>query len=169
MFNALQAKNKLGFIDGRLEKPAETAEEYGAWKICNATVIAWIFNSFDTSLHASVAYAGSWKGGAAATITEEQVQQIQQLLAMLGQNNKSTLEQVSGMSFNLALGGSNWILDTGATRHITGNDQTTRKVIGVAKLLGELYYFGCVAAHSTLASFEGQDLEKWHMHLGHPS
>ncbi|PKI41899.1 hypothetical protein CRG98_037726 [Punica granatum] len=109
MLNALQAKNKLVFIDGTLQKLAETAEEFGACKICNAIVVAWIFNSLDTSLHASVAYASEAK------------------------------------------------------------DQTTKKVIGVAKKLGGLYCFECVAAHSALACFEGQNFEKWHKHLGHPS
>ncbi|PKI38315.1 hypothetical protein CRG98_041295 [Punica granatum] len=49
------------------------------------------------------------------------------------------------------------------------HDQTTRKVIGVAKQLGGLYCFGCVATHSALASFEEQNFEKWHKRLGHPS
>nr|CAD1822688.1 unnamed protein product [Ananas comosus var. bracteatus] len=57
MKNALQAKNKLGFVDGTLKKPDTSAPEASHWTICNSMVIAWIFNSLDKSLQGSVAYA----------------------------------------------------------------------------------------------------------------
>ncbi|PKI64418.1 hypothetical protein CRG98_015203 [Punica granatum] len=59
MKNALMAKNKFGFIDATIAKPAETSADYARWVVCNSTLIGWIFNSLDASLQASVAYTES--------------------------------------------------------------------------------------------------------------
>ena len=42
---ALDAKSKLGFIDGSIPKPQETDPHYTAWCKCNGMVLAWLFNS----------------------------------------------------------------------------------------------------------------------------
>ncbi|PKI69317.1 hypothetical protein CRG98_010318 [Punica granatum] len=55
----LNAKNKVGFLDGTITQPEVTSENYGAWRACNAMVIGWVFNLLDLSLQASVAYAQS--------------------------------------------------------------------------------------------------------------
>ncbi|XP_057996477.1 uncharacterized protein LOC131175821 [Hevea brasiliensis] len=56
MINALRAKNKYGFIDGTLEKPAENSSDLVAWIKGNSMVISWIFNSLHSSLQDSIAY-----------------------------------------------------------------------------------------------------------------
>jgi len=59
---ALKANNKLGFIDGTLERP-EVREgdftEYHAWDIVNSMVCSWLLNVIDRKLRPSVAYAGT--------------------------------------------------------------------------------------------------------------
>ncbi|KAK9741839.1 hypothetical protein RND81_03G132500 [Saponaria officinalis] len=42
---ALSAKNKKGFIDGTIAKPAATSETAKAWQRCNEMVFSWILNS----------------------------------------------------------------------------------------------------------------------------
>ncbi|GKV43433.1 hypothetical protein SLEP1_g50721 [Rubroshorea leprosula] len=57
--NALYAKNKMGFVDGTLKKPAADSQEFQAWKKCNSMVLSWILNTISRELHDSVAYADS--------------------------------------------------------------------------------------------------------------
>ncbi|XP_074306277.1 uncharacterized protein LOC141641517 [Silene latifolia] len=60
--NALDAKNKLSFIEGTVKKPvvvegeAETLEAV-AWRQCNAMVKAWLRNSIHPKLHPSIAFS----------------------------------------------------------------------------------------------------------------
>ena len=54
---ALDAKTKLGFIDGTLPKPESVDHPcYFAWCKCNSTVLAWLFNSVSKDLQSSVVY-----------------------------------------------------------------------------------------------------------------
>ncbi|PKI65410.1 hypothetical protein CRG98_014149 [Punica granatum] len=55
MTNALRAKNKLGFIDGSIRKPAEGDANELQWIMCNSMVVAWITNTLDQDLQSSVA------------------------------------------------------------------------------------------------------------------
>ncbi|GLT64494.1 hypothetical protein SLA2020_369830 [Shorea laevis] len=57
MQNALYAKNKIGFVDGTLEKPETTSSQYQAWMKCNSMVLSWILNTVTKELQDSVAYA----------------------------------------------------------------------------------------------------------------
>ncbi|PKI60125.1 hypothetical protein CRG98_019469 [Punica granatum] len=57
MLIALRARNKLPFIDGTLEKPEEDDSLRKRWERCNSTLIAWIFNTMEERLQATVAYA----------------------------------------------------------------------------------------------------------------
>jgi len=59
IINALKSKNKLGFVDGTLRKPASTSPEIHAWEKCDSMVTAWLYNVIDKSLHGSVAYANT--------------------------------------------------------------------------------------------------------------
>ena len=57
---ALKAKNKLGFIDGKITKPTmregEESAKANAQGIVNSMITSWIMNVIDSKLHASVAY-----------------------------------------------------------------------------------------------------------------
>ena len=63
MKTALKSKNKLGFIDGSIQRPTVKKEEYSAelnaQKMVNSMVISWILNVLDPKMHASVAYVDS--------------------------------------------------------------------------------------------------------------
>ncbi|PKI67198.1 hypothetical protein CRG98_012447 [Punica granatum] len=57
MLIKLRAKSKLPFIDGSLEKLDEDDPLRERWEVCNATVLAWIFNTLEKDLQATAAYA----------------------------------------------------------------------------------------------------------------
>jgi hypothetical protein len=50
----LGMKNKLGFIDGSLRRPATDAPTQLAWDRCNKFVLSWILQSLDPFLLLSV-------------------------------------------------------------------------------------------------------------------
>ncbi|XP_021911611.1 uncharacterized protein LOC110825461 [Carica papaya] len=45
MWIALNAKDKLGFIDGSVSQPNSTDSMAGAWSRCNSMVISWLLNA----------------------------------------------------------------------------------------------------------------------------
>ena len=54
IFIALDAKTKIGFIDGSIPKPQSIDHPcYAAWCKCNNTVLAWLFNSISKDLQPS--------------------------------------------------------------------------------------------------------------------
>ncbi|XP_070669026.1 uncharacterized protein [Malus domestica] len=53
---SLNAKNKLGFIDGTLKAPSPDSNEYPTWSRCNDMVIAWIVNILEGEIGDSVLY-----------------------------------------------------------------------------------------------------------------
>ncbi|XP_060182125.1 uncharacterized protein LOC132611765 [Lycium barbarum] len=62
---SLSAKRKLGFINSKIVKPAETDPTYDNWVMCNDMVIAWILNSLDKEIAETVIHTetagGIWK------------------------------------------------------------------------------------------------------------
>ena len=59
---SLDAKTKLGFIDGSIPKPQFVDHPYyRAWCKCNSTVLAWLFNSISRDLQPSIVYFKSAK------------------------------------------------------------------------------------------------------------
>ncbi|XP_074278190.1 uncharacterized protein LOC141601786 [Silene latifolia] len=62
--NGLDAKNKLGFVEGKVKKPVvnegddETLEAV-TWRQCNAMVKAWLRNVINPKLHPSVTFSGT--------------------------------------------------------------------------------------------------------------
>ena len=57
IFIALDAKSKLGFIDGSIPKPLSVDHPYYiAWYKCNSTALAWLFNSVSRDLQPSIVY-----------------------------------------------------------------------------------------------------------------
>ena len=53
---ALENKNKLGFVNGTLNKPASTDPNFAAWKRCDAIIISYILRSLDSSIARSVLF-----------------------------------------------------------------------------------------------------------------
>lgn len=56
MTNALQAKNKFGFVDRSIIRPSPGSQKESAWIKCNSMVLSWIFNSLHPTLYDSVAF-----------------------------------------------------------------------------------------------------------------
>ena len=57
ILSSLDAKTKLGFIDGPIAKPQSIDHpHYTAWCKCNSTILAWLFNSISKDLQSSIVY-----------------------------------------------------------------------------------------------------------------
>ena len=56
---SLNAKNKLGFIDGTVKTPSaeNKPNDYASWKRCNDMILSWILNSITPDLADSVIYS----------------------------------------------------------------------------------------------------------------
>ncbi|XP_074297464.1 uncharacterized protein LOC141628190 [Silene latifolia] len=64
MLIALSAKNKLGFINGSILRPSDTAPTANKWQRCNDIVFSWILNSVSPEIAESILYSGTqiaWK------------------------------------------------------------------------------------------------------------
>ncbi|GAU44486.1 hypothetical protein TSUD_12970 [Trifolium subterraneum] len=59
MRTALRAKNKLGFIDATIKKPARTDPDFYNWERADSMVMAWIINAVDPVLHGSISHAST--------------------------------------------------------------------------------------------------------------
>jgi hypothetical protein len=53
---ALNAKNKLSFVNGSLSKPTSSTSEIQLWERCSDMVLSWILNSIDKSIVNSLIY-----------------------------------------------------------------------------------------------------------------
>ncbi|KAL1193076.1 hypothetical protein V5N11_018530 [Cardamine amara subsp. amara] len=53
---SLEAKNKIGFIDGSVVKPDEDDPYYKIWCRCNSMVKSWLLNSVTKKIYTSVLY-----------------------------------------------------------------------------------------------------------------
>jgi hypothetical protein len=56
MLISLNAKNKLGFINGTIPTLGESNPKYSLWQRCNDMVLSWILNSLNQELANSVFY-----------------------------------------------------------------------------------------------------------------
>ena len=56
MLNALQAKRKIGFINGTLKKPNSDDGDYDNWIAVNSMIIGWIRASIDPKVKLSVTF-----------------------------------------------------------------------------------------------------------------
>lgn len=54
MVLALTSKNKIGFVDGSLKKPATASEEFNAWIRCDSMIIGWIVSNLGVLIARSV-------------------------------------------------------------------------------------------------------------------
>lgn len=53
---ALEAKNKLGFIDSTIPQPEDLSSILSQWTRCNSMVLSWIVNSLSPEISNSVIY-----------------------------------------------------------------------------------------------------------------
>lgn len=51
---ALDAKNKLSFVDGSLPRPSESHAHYRIWSWCNSIMKSWILNSVTKQIYGSI-------------------------------------------------------------------------------------------------------------------
>ncbi|KAK6122554.1 hypothetical protein DH2020_043699 [Rehmannia glutinosa] len=58
---SLGAKNKLGFIDGTVEKPELDSENYDQWKKVDYMITSWLLNSISKEIVEAFLYADSAK------------------------------------------------------------------------------------------------------------
>ncbi|KAG7546410.1 Integrase catalytic core [Arabidopsis suecica] len=59
--NNLQAKKKLGFIDGTLTKPSSNSPDYPRWLQTNSMLVGWIYASLDPHVQKSISIADDAK------------------------------------------------------------------------------------------------------------
>ncbi|XP_010431064.1 PREDICTED: uncharacterized protein LOC104715347 [Camelina sativa] len=60
LMNSLQAKQKLGFIDGTIPKPT-TEPDLSSWKAANSMIIGWIRTSIDPAIRSTVSFVSDAK------------------------------------------------------------------------------------------------------------
>jgi hypothetical protein len=95
MSMALSAKNKLGFIDGSLQKPSADSPEAFAWGRCNNMVLSWILNSVSQEISSSIIYIESaqemWNDikERFSQSNGPRIFQLQKAISALSQNNNS--------------------------------------------------------------------------------
>jgi len=53
---SIEAKNKLGFVDGTIVRPEEYDPYYLIWKRCNNMVKSWLLNSVTKQIYSSILY-----------------------------------------------------------------------------------------------------------------
>lgn len=62
---ALSAKNKLGFVNGKVTKPSTNHINFDLWQRCNDMVMPWILNVLSSDIAESVLYSSTaeevWK------------------------------------------------------------------------------------------------------------
>ena len=65
MLISLSAKNKIGFVNGKIKRPAEDDHNFELWQRCNDMVMSWILNVLASDIAESVLYSSSafdiWK------------------------------------------------------------------------------------------------------------
>lgn len=56
MTTSLEAKNKLGFLDGSIIQSTESNLYYKIWSRCNSMVKSWLLNSVSKKIYTSILY-----------------------------------------------------------------------------------------------------------------
>ncbi|KAL5556865.1 hypothetical protein UlMin_039101 [Ulmus minor] len=59
MLMALNAKNKIGFVDGTISRPLSTYLIFNAWSRCNSMISSWIINVVTRDISDSLLYLDS--------------------------------------------------------------------------------------------------------------
>ncbi|PKI35679.1 hypothetical protein CRG98_043950 [Punica granatum] len=101
MQTAFQTKNKLGFIEGKVQQPAEGEPYRDQWVTCNSMLVSWIFNHLDEDLQNSVVGAKYAKvlwddlKERFSQGNEARIHQIKTNICLLRQERKSISEYYS--------------------------------------------------------------------------
>ena len=56
MVLGLTAKKKIGFINGKIQKPDVDSPLYEDWESCNTMVLSWLINSIHVDVSSSIMY-----------------------------------------------------------------------------------------------------------------
>lgn len=59
MENFLFTENKIGFVDGTLQKPKKSHLNHMAWLRCDAMIKGWLTTAMENEIRVSVKYANS--------------------------------------------------------------------------------------------------------------
>lgn len=59
---SIEAKNKMGFVDGSIVKPDEYDPYFKIWKRCNSMVKSWLLNSVTKTIYKSILYFATTSG-----------------------------------------------------------------------------------------------------------
>ena len=59
VLRALSVKNKVGFVNGKVQKPTETSPTFAQWERCDDMVTSWILNSLSKDLADSLQYVNN--------------------------------------------------------------------------------------------------------------
>ncbi|CAL9215758.1 unnamed protein product [Arabidopsis halleri] len=91
----LQSKSKIGFIDGKIEKPDPSSPLYHPWETCNARVKTWMMSSLSEELRNYVRFAETahkaWEDLRVLFVpsVDFKIYELRQRLAMLRQDGDS--------------------------------------------------------------------------------
>ncbi|XP_019090820.1 PREDICTED: uncharacterized protein LOC104740825 [Camelina sativa] len=100
----LRFTNKIGFIDGTIEKPEPSSPLYQPWKRCNAMVMLWLMNSMSETLVKSVLYAETahkaWESLRSRFVpsVDLKIYELRRRLASLRQGGDSVAEYFGELS-----------------------------------------------------------------------
>ncbi|KAK6161898.1 hypothetical protein DH2020_001739 [Rehmannia glutinosa] len=92
MLLALRAKNKLGFINGKIAEPALESPQYENWKKVDCMVISWILNSLSKDIVDAFMYIDSAK------------QLWDEITERFGESNGPLIYQLEKEIFNITQG-----------------------------------------------------------------
>ncbi|XP_013614590.1 PREDICTED: uncharacterized protein LOC106320776 [Brassica oleracea var. oleracea] len=96
--NSLQAKQKLGFIDGTISKPSEDSPDLARWLAVNSMIVGWIHTSIDSKVRSTVAHVPDahklWESLKLRFSVKNgtRVHQLQDAIANCKQDGQSVLE-----------------------------------------------------------------------------
>ncbi|PKI39131.1 hypothetical protein CRG98_040468, partial [Punica granatum] len=191
MLIALRARNKLAFIDGSLERLDDEDPLKERWERCNSTVLAWIFNTMEGSLQATVAYAvdarSLWDD--LKERFSEGNQSRDRPSKKLGceerpKLSEAQIERTQPRQCKERVRGPNaWRpYPTNISRDYYPcfprmpstqtdlSDRTSRRTLGVGELRGGVYYLKRVTtAPQKCQAVVEESADIWHQRLGHPS
>ncbi|XP_024011137.1 uncharacterized protein LOC112086445 [Eutrema salsugineum] len=130
---ALDAKNKMAFIDGSLPRPIECDRNFRIWSRCNSMVKSWLLNSVSKQIYKSILRFNDaseiWKD----LMTRFHITNLPRSYQLSQQIWSLQQGSLAGMAFSSStlnfvgimratgnrLSSESWIIDSGATNHVS--------------------------------------------------